>query len=460
MTEHHSINLTELAKARDGSGHSIFSPSGSPMWLTCLGSLIANLLVPDDAGPDAAYGTVAHELTEQQLKTGKAQTHRIGEVVWVEAGDWGHLVEIDAEMLAYVQMAVDFCEWLPGEHFVEERVYFSEYTPLKRQSGTCDHAACEPGVMTVTDHKFGKGVRVYAAKNYKSKRAVIRKVDGTFELNGNSQGLLYALGFFLKYDEKYNFQRIIIRIAQPRLDHWDEWETTREELLKFGEFVRERAALAWRPNAPRSPSLKGCQWCKVKSNCAAFAVQQEQIMSAAFDDLLGDISVETIEDLKERLDDPLGGYEIQRVDVGTLSIDQMATLFAYRRAADSWWNQLEKALKKLVAQGEPVPGMKLVEGRSIRKFANKDKTITGLQALGLKRSEVVEEKLASPAEVEKLLVKRGHRVRDLPELLRPLVIKPPGKATLVPISDKRPELTDVSSVVFDADDDLTRETEL
>ena len=419
------------------------------MWLRCSGSLVPNLLSDDTAGEDAAYGTVAHELTEQWLKSGKRPSHRIGEQVWVEAGDWGYLIKIDEEMLSYVQEAVDYCEWLPGDHYVEQRVYFSEYTPLQRQSGTSDHCACEPGLMTITDHKFGKGIRVYAAKDYDDKRAVIEHLDDSFTLNGNSQGLLYALGFFLKYDAQYNFQRIVIRISQPRLDHFDEWETTREELLKFGEFVKKRAALAWRQHAPRSPSPEACQWCSIKYGCAAFAVQQEAIMSAAFADIDSEITDDAVADLKERLNDPLGGYELQRAKLATLTVEEMATLYAYRAAANSWWEQLRKVLYDRVAAGEKIPGMKLVEGRSNRVFKSKNQVVQELTKHGIRRDQLLEEKLVSPAEAERLLRKSGVRAKDIPTVLQPLVDKPRGKATLVPIRDKRPALEDVSGLAFD-----------
>lgn len=449
MTEHHIINLTELAAARDGSGHSIFSPSGSGMWLRCLGSLIANLLTKDSAGVDAAYGTVAHELSEQWLKTGKRPSNRIGEIVWVESGDWGHLIEIDDEMMAYVKESVDYCRFLPGDHFVEQRVFFSEYTPIPNQSGTSDHCACEPGLMTITDHKFGKGIRVYAAKDYSDPRGVIENDDGTFVLNGNSQGLLYALGFFLKWDYKYHFKRIVIRISQPRLDHFDEWETTREHLLAFGEFVKKRAALAWKPNAPRSPSPEACQWCAIKHGCAANAVMQERISSAAFDDLKNEISDDDVSDLKERLNDPLGGYEFHRAKLMTLSTEELATLFTYRAAALAWWERVKKELYERVSHGEKIPGMKLVEGRSNRMFRNKNKVVHELEQYGIGRDELIEEKLVSPAEAERLLRKAGVRAKDLPIVLSQLVEKPRGKATLVPISDKRPALENLAGLAFD-----------
>ena len=110
-------------------------------------------------------------------------------------------------------------------------------------------------------------------------------------------------------------------------------------------------------------------------------------------------------------------------------------------------------LDRRAAHGEKIPGYKIVEDRSHRKFISEAKARDHLLSLGLKRTDIIDESLVSPAKAEKLLRKAGHPNKDLPELLQGLVIKPPGRATLAPLSDKRPEVEDVSAVVFESHDD-------
>ena len=74
------------------------------MWLTCSGSLLANLAAEDSAGFEAAEGTVAHSVGEEWLKTEERPIHRIGEIVPVQEGEETFNIEITTEMLDYVQL--------------------------------------------------------------------------------------------------------------------------------------------------------------------------------------------------------------------------------------------------------------------------------------------------------------------------------------------------------------------
>lgn len=431
MTEH-AIDLAKLAQ--DRGSHSVFAPSSSAMWMECSGSLIPNLLVPDKAGREAAEGTVAHGVAEPWLKTGKKPRHLIGTTEWVEEGDWGYLITIDEVMMDYVQSYVDWCWSLPGDHFVEQKVYFSQITPIPNQGGTADHVACEYGRMVITDLKYGKGVEVYA--------------------KDNTQAQLYALGFFYEWDWLYDFQEIVIRIAQPRRDHFDEWVINRQQLLSFADYARERAHAAWQVNAPRSPSSKACQWCKVRPTCAAAAKMQIDLVSAAFDDITAEYSAETVEHFKEEL-----AFMVAPTlaDPLSLSVSDMATLYRFRSMADSFWKSLSDELYKLAIRGVAIPGFKLVESRSRRAFKDEEKAALKLIECGVAEETVWESKLISPTKAEKELRKAGYKSKELPDILAKLgIYKPVGKPTLAPSHDKRPALVDLSGIAFD---DLTETDE-
>ena len=233
------------------------------MWLPCPGSLIPNIMLPDAGNPDSAYGTVAHGLTEQWLKTGKAPEHLLHTTQTVD----GFEVLIDESMMYYVELAVDRCEWEPGEHIVERKVWFSHLTPIPRQGGTLDFAALRKRIGVFADHKFGKSP------------------DNMVIAEDNSQAMLYAIGAMNDPDfKKYDLQDFVIRINQPRLDHYDEWHTTRKRLIEFGHYVKERAALAWSFDAPRVPGPKQCRFCKIRGSCSANAKFQEDLMNAVFEE--------------------------------------------------------------------------------------------------------------------------------------------------------------------------------
>lgn len=428
MTEHvFTLSAMRAAiKAVTDGGHSVFSPSGSKMWLGCSGSLIPNLFAPDDSGEDAAYGTVGHMVAELWLKSGQKPRHLLGTKQWVEAGDWGFQIEVDEVMMDHVHRYVSWCKMLPGSHYVETRVDFSRLTPIENQGGTADHCACTYQRMVITDLKMGKGVHVYA--------------------KDNSQALLYALGFFYEWDWLYDFQEIEIRIAQPRRENMDTWTVSRKFLLEFAEYVRKRAHAAWVQNAPRTPSADACQWCRVSATCAAYAKTVIDGSGGAFDDIGDTIGAQAMREFRESLMN--ADEDRDTVDAATLTTEELDKLYAWRGGVERFWKKVALELSKRAAAGAKLKRWKLVEGRTRRAFRSKPEAVKRLVSLGCKLSDVVEEVTVSPAQAEELLRKAGHKTKDLPELMKGLTFKAPGKATLASVKDGRPSLEDVSADAF------------
>lgn len=390
--------------------------------MNCAGGLLPNLLAPDDSKVEAAEGSVAHGVGEAWLRAKKKPRHLLNTKQEMQ----GYKIEIDTEMFNYVQEYVDWCSWLPGQHFVETKVYYSQITPLAVQGGTADHVACTYQKMVITDLKYGKGVLV-AAK-------------------GNTQGLLYALGFFYEWDWLYDFQTIEIRICQPRMFNLDTWTITRAELLAFAEEAKSKAFAAWRIDAPRTPGLKQCAFCRVKADCAAHYHWQNEMSAGIWSDLIEPVTAEEVVALKDNI-------EMQRVakfiEPHRLTTAQLAKIYPFRSMFEGWWATVHNELNIRAAAGQDVPGMKLVRGRSKRVIKDKKLALATLMLdYDLTHDELIKEVMSSPAEIEKLLRKHGHRPKDLGDILDPLVYKPMGKPTLVSDADKRDAIADLSEVAF------------
>lgn len=425
------INIDEITKRL--GGHAIYSPSSSKMWTSCSGSLIPNLFAKDSAGEDAAYGTVGHGVAETWFELGYRPSHLVGTIEKVVEPSATFEIEITNEMLDYVQEYVDWCIYLPGDHFVETRVSISDLTPIENQGGTADHAVCQPGELIITDLKMGKGVQVDA-----------------FE---NTQALLYAYGFFKKYDADYDFQKILIRIAQPRLHHFDEWEITREELLKWAAWIKERAYAAWCHDAERHPTIDGCKWCKIKSDCSAHAVFAERLLDGMFDNLDDNITETDMTKLAKKLESD--SFTVNPVPVGRLTTAQMAKLLPYRGMIESWFKELYEETERRCLNGEKVPGYKIVEGRTNREFISEEKAIEHLEFLGLDREQLFKRKMVGIGDVEEQLRKLHYPRNTLPILLKSIVRKPEGKPTMAVDTDKRQSLSSVVDDSFgNVDDEL------
>lgn len=391
--------------------HARFAPSSAHRIHDCPASLLLNENEPDREIYEAAEGTVAHHVAEMCARMRRDPEEFLG--MTFDSGDLdadydeelhsskGFAITVDDEMVQGVGDYLDRIMGLPGDHFVETRVNISPWCPIPDQFGTCDHAAASHKKLTITDLKYGR-VQVDAPQN--------------------KQLVMYALGFINEYDWLYDFDEVIIRIAQPRLDHFDVWITSKAELLAIGEKIKERFALALKPNPPFGPSEKACRFCKVNYKCKANHdfLYHERIMLLDEDD------------------------EFVEPDLALMGDDELAALWLRKGMYESRMRAVEDYLHKKVADGDFVPGLKTVAGRSSRYFTSELDAELLLAEAGVPESKMYSKpEFVSPAQAEKLV--RGEAKKKLQDFIK----SKPGKPCLVSSDDKRKDLTVQSLELLD-----------
>ena len=352
---------------------------------------------PDTTSEAAEEGTLAHAIVEAKLKA-YIQDQRF--IKTPEAFKQHPLYKpvMDDHTSEYVSYVLEQYakaqEASPDALLLSEtRVDFSEYVP--QGFGTADTIIIADDCMWVIDFKYGKHVLVEAANN--------------------PQLMLYALGALARYEMLYDIQRVITCIVQPRMDGVSEAEYTVEDLRKWGaETVKPAAALAAAGKGEYIPG-EHCIFCRAQAVCRAY--EEEQMKLAAYDFADGD----------------------------TLTWDEVADIMARADSFKRWLTKLTEYALNSALSGAIIPGFKLVCGRANRKITDEPEAAKRLLAQGWKPEAIYE--LKGLGSLEDMVGKK-----NLAELLDGLVIKPEGKPTLVPLSDKRPALNSAAQAAQDFDD--------
>lgn len=367
-----------------GTLHAKLGASSAHRWAFCPGSVKAEQGLGDKTSSFALEGTAAHELGELCLKSGDDPDTWIDRDL-IETEGW----TVDADMAQHVSTYVDYVRAAAkGADDVqyEQRVDYSDW--VQGGFGTADAVILKGDTIQVCDLKYGRGVKV--------------------EAENNPQGMLYALGAYAENGFISEFKRVIICIIQPRLDHISEWEISVKDLLKWAEWISERAELALSDDAERVAGESQCRFCKAKATCKTLYNYTENVILADFDDL----DVSSPDDLNDK---------------------QIRNVLESKSLIEGWLSSVEDYVRDRLESGEDFEGFKLVEGRSIRRWVDEDIAANALaDTLGDNRFT---QKLVSPTQAEKMLKK------DQREVLSDLVVKPKGKPTLAPESDKRPAIT-------------------
>ena len=134
---------------------------------------------------------------------------------------------------------------------------------------------------------------------------------------------------------------------------------------------------------------------------------------------------------------------------GLLTDEEIGDLLVRGKLLVQWYKDLEEYATTALLNGKPIPGWKLVAGRSDRAFTDQDAALKAIMEAGYDEAVIYERKPLTLAQLEKLMGKKPFE-----EAVGSYVIKPPGKPKLAEASDKReaynPAAADFSGVSSDA----------
>jgi hypothetical protein len=366
--------------------HALLGASSAARWIACTPSARATEGLPNQESTYAAEGTRAHEVCEKALRYKLAK--------W-EAGkpfdllsDWAQQ-SMPTEMFNAANQYVSFLhdQWVgfscrPGV-FIEQEVDVSRWVP--GGFGTCDCLMIGGGLLHIIDFKYGQGVPVSPVRN--------------------PQLMYYALGAYALFDGLESIDTVRMSIVQPRIQEEPEtWELPLSDLLSWAREVLQPAAeMAWRGEGTFCPG-EHCRFCKAHPGCRGW--QEKYGPLAGFEPLPQPAALS---------DEELGEW-LQKIE----------GLAAYAR-------ELEDYAQTALLEGRTLPGWKLVQGRSTRKWTDQDAAFRQMEADGINEAMLYTRTPISLTAAEKMLGKK-----KFAEVMSAFITRAPGAPKLAKDSDPRP----------------------
>lgn len=380
------------------SAHAWLSPSAAEAWSACPAypSLVEGL--PRKSAFYSAEGTFAHDIADTCLTLGLEPWHFIGHHRSVD----GFLIRCDREMADYLQFGIDRIREFGGHFFGERKVSIAKWT-IPGQFGTLDRGVVTDDLIVIGDLKYGAGV--------------------TVDVERNKQMMLYALGFWWDVARHYTkATRFLLIVDQPRVTgQGGEWETTLDELLDFGEWIKGRAALTQKRNPPRGASEKGCFWCPLRRSAEGCDTWDEFSLSRL------DLDVEDLDD-----DIMLGRPNDILKQPWQLTPERRAFLAEHKGVIIEWLNDNHTRVLRDAIHGKSHASVKAVLGSAGQRFYT-DKDAAAEALSDILGGEAFVKMLISPAQAEKIMGKDRFAKR-----IGRYVDRPSPRPKLVPASNAKP----------------------
>lgn len=375
--------------------HALLSPSSSSRWLNCTPSARLAENAESKSSVYAEEGTLFHEICEYclaQWNAGVWEPDPFGEELPELKDD--HLMHplFKQEMFRHAR---NYCDFVMNENYnleksdgackmlLEEKVDISEYAP--ECFGSVDCQLVGRDTLIVIDLKYGEGVKVYAERN--------------------TQMMLYALGAI---KGKPSIKTVRLVIAQVRLNHFDVWEISANDLLQWADKVLK-------PTAKKAFAGKGeqkmgdwCGFCPVKAQCR----KQYEAVVNDFD-----------------------RYEYPEL----LTEDEICDLIEKIDKYKGWLESVNKFVYDEALRGHKWKGYKLVSGRSSRVITDEEAIRQDLLSKKYLEDEIFNIKLKGIGDLEKLVGKK-----QFSALYGQYVKSKPGNPKLVPDSAPGDEINPLS----------------
>lgn len=375
--------------------HALLSPSSSSRWLNCTPSARLAENAENKSSVYAEEGTLFHEICEYclaQWNAGVWEPDPFGEELPELKDD--HLMHplFKQEMFKHAR---NYCDFVMNENYnleksdgackmlLEEKVDISEYAP--ECFGSVDCQLVGRDTLIVIDLKYGEGVKVYAERN--------------------TQMMLYALGAI---KGKPSIKTIRLVIAQVRLNHFDVWEISANDLLQWADKVlKPTAKKAFAGNGEQKLG-DWCGFCPVKAQCR----KQYEAVVSDFDK-----------------------YEYPEL----LTEDEICDLIEKIDKYKGWLESVNKFVYDEALRGHKWKGYKLVSGRSSRVITDEEAIRQDLLSKKYLEDEIFNIKLKGIGDLEKLVGKK-----QFSALYGQYVKSKPGNPKLVPDSAPGDEINPLS----------------
>lgn len=369
--------------------HALLSASSAHRWLHCPPSAKLTAGVTEAPSEAALQGTAAHALAEHKLRRALKQQSKRPVSEYEDD-------EMDTYTDDYVSYVLEQYEQAKQDSpdtviYIEQHLDFSHVVPGGFGTGDC--LVVTDGTLHVIDLKYGLGVLV--------------------EAEWNPQMMLYALGALALFDALYDIEQVALTVFQPRRANVSTWTISVTELNEWAEHTLKPAAELAAKGEGEFCAGTWCQFCRIASTCRARAEANLELAKFDF------------------------------TPPAELSADEVAEVLAQIPELTRWASDVQDYALSQALSGELYEGFKLVAGRSIRKYTDETAVAEAAKAAGYR--DIYKRSLLTITAMEKLMGKK-----NFSEILGNLVVKPEGKPTLVPVTDKRPELQ-----VSTAADDFT-----